>query len=299
MRILSPALLGMTLAAVGCSSPNEVLVPPDEPTVERGPVTISVDGDPNGLWWDAASATLFMADDENNRVLRYRDGEGISLVADLPAAPANGPGLGALARLADGTLVVVRFGGGTAGDVVYVRPDGTSAKVPNLLPERRRIGITVTQDGQLLDGYFVRNNNVNVGSVARLTLDGTEQEVVGAMQKPVGVLAVGDTLFISDQLAGKVYRAPLSAPSQLVPFATMSMPDLLATGPGDTLLTGSRDGTVRSITPAGEVSVLAAGFQQPHGLAYDAKNKRLFVADHDGTPADGTTHTLRILPIDG
>ncbi|RKH25107.1 hypothetical protein D7Y13_24250 [Corallococcus praedator] len=297
MRILFPALLGMTLAAVGCSS-GEVMEPWDGPTVERGPTTISVDGDPNGLWWDAESATLFMADDENNRVLRYRDGEGISLVADLPSAPADGPGLGALARLADGTLVVVRFGGGTAGDVVYVRPDGTSAKVPNLPPERRRIGITVTADGQLLDGYFVRNNNVNVGSVARLTLDGTEQEVVGALQKPVGVLAVGETLFISDQLAGKVYRAPLSNPSQLVPFATLPSPDLLATGPGDTLLTGSRDGTVLSIRPSGEVRVLAGGFQQPHGIAYDAKNKRIFVADHDGDPSNGTTHTLRILPID-
>ncbi|RKG76760.1 YncE family protein [Corallococcus terminator] len=296
MRILFPALLGMTLAAVGCSSPQEV-VTPDEETVERGPKTIAVDGDPNGLWWDAQSATLFMADDENNRVLRYRDGEGISLVADLPVTSADSPGLGALARLTDGTLVVVRFGGGTAGDVVYVRPDGTSAVVPNLLPERRRIGITVTADGQLLDGYFVRNNNVNVGSVARLTLEGTEQEVVGALQKPVGVLAVGDTLFISDQLAGKVYRSPLSNPSQIVPFATLSSPDLLAQGPGDTLLTGSRDGTVLSIRPSGEVSVLAGGFQQPHGIAYDAKNQRIFVADHDGDPTNGTTHTLRILPI--
>lgn len=299
MRNLFLALVGMTLAAVGCSSSPEVSVPPpDEPTIERGPKTIAVDGDPNGLWWDADSATLYMADDQNNRVLRYRDGEGISLVANLPAAPANGPGLGALARMADGTLVVVRFGGGTAGDVVYVRPDGTSAIIPNLRPERRRIGITVTKDGQLLDGYFVRNNNVNVGSVARLTLEGTEQEVVGALVKPVGVLAVGDTLFISDQIAGKVYRSPLSAPSQLVAFATLSSPDLLAVGPNDTLLTGSRDGTVLSIRQSGEVSVIAGGFQQPHGLAYDAKNKRLFIADHDGTPDDGTNHTLRIIPLE-
>ncbi|NBD10363.1 MULTISPECIES: hypothetical protein [Corallococcus] len=298
MRNLFLALVGMTLAVVGCSSSPEVSVPPDEPTVERGPKTIAVDGDPNGLWWDAESATLYMADDQNNRVLRYRDGEGISLVANLPAAPANGPGLGALARLADGTLVVVRFGGGTAGDVVYVRPDGTSAIIPNLPPQRRRIGITVTKDGELLDGYFVRNNNVNVGSVARLTLEGTEQEVVGALVKPVGVLAVGDTLFISDQIAGKVYRSPLSAPSQLVAFATLSSPDLLAVGPNDTLLTGSRDGTVLSIRQSGEVSVIAGGFQQPHGLAYDAKNKRLFIADHDGTPEDGTNHTLRIIPLE-
>ncbi|MBZ4330860.1 hypothetical protein [Corallococcus sp. AS-1-12] len=298
MRILFPALLGMTLAAVGCSSSPEVPGPSENPVIERGPKTIALDGDPNGLWWDAESATLYMADDQNNRVLSYRDGEGITKVADLPAAPANGPGLGDLVRLPDGTLVVVRFGGGTAGDVVYVRPDGTSAIVPNLPAVRRRIGITVTEDGQLYDGYFVRNNNVNVGSVARLTLDGTETEVVGALQKPVGVLAVKDTLFISDQLAGKVYRTPLSAPSQLVAFATLNSPDLLAVGPHDTLLTGSRDGTVLSIRQTGEVSVVAGGFQEPHGLAWDAKNKRLFIADHDGTPEDGTNHTLRIIPLE-
>ncbi|MBZ4377357.1 hypothetical protein [Corallococcus sp. AS-1-6] len=298
MRILFPALLGMTLAAVGCSSSPEVPGPSENPVIERGPKTIALDGDPNGLWWDAESATLYMADDQNNRVLSYRDGEGIAKVADLPAAPANGPGLGDLVRLPDGTLVVVRFGGGTAGDVVYVRPDGTSAIVPNLPAVRRRIGITVTEDGQLYDGYFVRNNNVNVGSVARLTLDGTETEVVGALQKPVGVLAVKDSLFISDQLAGKVYRAPLSAPSQLVAFATLNSPDLLAVGPNDTLLTGSRDGTVLSIRQTGEVSVVAGGFQEPHGLAWDAKNKRLFIADHDGTPEDGTNHTLRIIPLE-
>jgi len=33
-------------------------------------------------------------------------------------------------------------------------------------------------------------------------------------------------------------------------------------------------------------------------VAYDAKNKRLFVADHDGNEADGVTHAIRIFPVD-
>jgi DNA-binding beta-propeller fold protein YncE len=298
MRNLLTALLGMALFVVGCSSSPEVVPPDEQPVIERGPKTIAVDGDPNGIWWDAESATLYMADDENNRVLRYRDGEGISLVANLPEAPANGPGLGDIVRLADGTLVVPRFGYGTAGDIVYVRPDGTSAVVPNLPRERRRLGITVTQDGQLLSGYFVRNNNVNVGSVARLSLEGTEQEIVGALVKPVGILAVGDSLYISDQLAGKIYRSPLANPSQLVTLATLSNPDLLTMGPNNLLLTGSREGNVLSIRQDGQINVIAGGFQQPRGLAYDAKNKRLFIADHDGNSADGTNHTLRIIPLE-
>ncbi|MFE8595481.1 SMP-30/gluconolactonase/LRE family protein [Archangium violaceum] len=291
------ALLSLALLAL-CACGSAPTPPGPDAPIERGPKAIALDGDPNGIWWDAATKTLFMADDQNNRVLKWTDAGGVSLVADLPPAPANGAGLGDLVRMPDGTLVVVRFGGGTAGDVVFVRPDGTSGIVPNLKPERRRIGLTLAQDGHLYVGYFVRVSNVNVGSVARLTLDGTEQEVIGALQKPVGVLAVGDSLFVSDQLAGKVYRAPLAAPQEYTTYATLPSPDLLAVGPGGLLLTGSRQGKVFSIAPTGEVAVMASGYQEPHGLAYDEENKRLFIADHDGDTSDGATHFLRIIPVE-
>ncbi|EAU69041.1 hypothetical protein STIAU_8678 [Stigmatella aurantiaca DW4/3-1] len=266
--------------------------------LDRGPKAVSLEADPNGLWWDAASGTLFLADDENNRVLQWTDAGGVSLVADLPPAPANGAGLGNLVRMPDGTLVVVRFGGGTAGDVVFIRPDGSTHKVPGLKPDRRRIGLTLAQDGQLYVTYFVRVSNVNVGSVARLTLEGVEQEVIGALEKPVGVIGVGDALFVSDQLAGKVYRAPLASPQEYTLHADLPSPDLLAVGPGGSLLTGSREGKVFQISPSGEVGVLAAGYQQPRGLAYDAENRRLFIADHDGDTSNGTTHVLQIIPVE-
>lgn len=265
--------------------------------VERGPKAIAVDGDPNGLWWDDASSTLYIADDNGNRILTWRDGEGISKLGDLPAAPANGPGLGQLVRIADGTVVVTRFGGGTAGDVVWLKPDGSSGVVPNLAIDRRRIGLTVTSDGVLYDAYFVRHSNVNVGSIARLDLAGSETEVVGGLGKPVGVLAVGTDLFLSDQTAGKVLKAPVAMPMQLVTFATFPNPDLLASGPNGSLLTGSREGNVFQISSTGESSVFSGGYQQVRGVAYDAKNKRVFAADHDGDPMNGLTHFLQIIPV--
>jgi hypothetical protein len=103
----------------------------------------------------------------------------------------------------DGTLVVVRIGHGKAGDVAFVRSDGTAGIVPGLKQDRRRIGLALAADGNLYVSYFVRVSNGTVGSVARPTLDGTEREVIGALQKPVGVLAVGDALFVSDQLRGR------------------------------------------------------------------------------------------------
>ncbi|MFE8595483.1 NHL repeat-containing protein [Archangium violaceum] len=290
--LLSLALL--TLCACG-TVPSR---PGTSAPVERGPKAISLEGDPNGLWWDAATKTLYMADGQNNRVMKWTDAGGVALVADLPPVPGRGVGLGGLVRMLDGTLVVVRFGGGSAGDVVFIRPDGTSGIVPNLKPERRRIGLTLARDGQLYVAYFVRTNNVNMGAVARLTLDGTEQDVIGALTKAVGVLAVGDSLFVSDQLAGKVYRSSLAAPQDYTAYASLPSPDLLAVGPGGLLLTGSREGKVFSIAPTGEVAVLASGYQQPHGLAYDAENKRLFIADHDGDTSNGVTHFLRIIPVE-
>ncbi|NVJ23858.1 MULTISPECIES: YncE family protein [Myxococcus] len=298
MKPLHSALL---LCALVCACDDDsVPNTPDSGTqVDRGPRAIPLEGDPNGLFWDATTQTLYIADDQNHRLLKYRDGEGVSVAAALPDAPANSPNLGEVVRMQDGTLVTVRFGFGNAGAVLFVRPDGTPGTVPGLPINRRRIGLTVTKDGRLLDSYFVRNNNVNVGSVAHVTLEGTETELVGALQKPVGVLAVEDSLYISDQVAGKVYRSPLSNPSELTTLATIPEPDLLALGPGGALLTGTRQGTVLRIsTTDGATSALATGYQQVRGLAYDAVNRRIFAADHDDDETNGTTHFLQIIPVD-
>lgn len=65
--------------------------------------SIPVDGDPNGLWWDEAAATLYVADAKNNRVLKWTDAAGFSTAAELPPTPPEGGGLGQVVKLADGT----------------------------------------------------------------------------------------------------------------------------------------------------------------------------------------------------
>ncbi|CAN5287325.1 hypothetical protein BH09MYX1_BH09MYX1_56370 [soil metagenome] len=77
---------------------------------------------------------MLVADDGNNRIRTYRDGVGFPNYADLPVAPTSGPGLGQVIRSADGTVVVTRFGAGTAGDVVAIKPDHTSSVFPGLDP---------------------------------------------------------------------------------------------------------------------------------------------------------------------
>src|SRR5690606_29210830 len=108
-----------------------------ERAVERGPAVIEVEGDPNGIHWDASARVLYIADDDNNRILRWSDKGGIELVAALPAVPGGSAGLGQVVRAPDGTLVVPRFGGGTAGDVVYVDAEGNTGVVSGLDPTRK------------------------------------------------------------------------------------------------------------------------------------------------------------------
>ena len=290
------------IAASDAPQPTDVAVVDaavDAGSVERGPISITVDGDPNGLCWDTASSTLFIADDNGNRLLRWTDRDGFGAPLALPDIAPDLVGLGQVIRLRDGTLLVVRFGAGTAGAVVAVRPDGTSANIPGLDPMRRRLGLAVAADDTIYVSYFLRvAGGARVGSVARLTLNGTEAEVLPMLRKPVGIAALGDDLLVADQDQNQLLRAPRAGGAARL-FATVMSPDLLTTTPDGTVFVGSTTGSVFRVSADGSsVTAFAAGFQQTRGLAYDAANRRLFVADHDASPADGTTHRLRILPVD-
>lgn len=266
--------------------------------VDRGPTRVAMDGDPNGLWWERSNATLYIADDQNNRVLTWRDGEGQRLLATLPPAPSQGAGLGQLVRMQDGTIVVARFGHGTSGDVVYIAPDGTVGRISTLDVTRRRIGLTVASDGTLYDGWFVRQASGRVGSVSTLTLAGAESDAITGLAKPVGVLAVGARLFVSDQDRNEILVADRASPMTTTRFAMLTGPDLLCEGPSGSLFSGSTTGVVYRIASDGAVTTFDTGYQSTRGVAYDRENRRLFVADHDTNSADGVTNQLRIVPVE-
>lgn len=266
--------------------------------VDRGPTSIALDADPNGLWWDAASSTLYIADDNGNRILQWSENAGVSVAATLPEAPPDSAGLGQVVKTADGTLVIPRFGGGTAGDVVFVDANGNGGKVPGLDVIRRRIGLTIGPDGTLYDAYFVSINGQKIGAIARLDLSGSEVDVITGLEKPVGVLALGFDLIASDQQTGTIVKAPISEPQKVAVVAQLDGPDLLCAGPNGSFFTGGKTGSVRQVFGDGKFSDFAAGLQEVRGVAYDAENKRLFVADHDADEGDGVTHFLRILPVD-
>jgi hypothetical protein len=120
--------------------------------VARGPTAIAVDGDSNRLFWDTDTGTLYIAADDNNRILTWTDHDGLGLGAELPPAPPDGAGLGQVVKTKDGALVVPRFGFGTSGAVVFARPDATTGTVPGLDTLRRRIGLTIGGSRRARDG---------------------------------------------------------------------------------------------------------------------------------------------------
>jgi hypothetical protein len=76
-RPASAALVA--LLGVACSSgpSNKEVAAADTASAtpaDRGPTTVTVDGDPNGLWW--SDGVLYIADDDNNRILSWTDADG-------------------------------------------------------------------------------------------------------------------------------------------------------------------------------------------------------------------------------
>lgn len=264
------------------------------------------DGEPSSLYWNAEADTLYIADNENNQLWTWTDAAGLKKLATTPdplgAQAAHATLVGQVVRLKDGTLVVMRFGkpGGGYGGIAFVNPvSGAAGVVPNTDPNRKRIGLAATADGRLFGSYFRgAAGGGQEGAVTRIDLEAGESDFAPGFKKIVGVLADGDTLFVSDQMADAIYALPLGGasvePGKYRLLARLPRPDQLALGPDGSLFTGqfqaapgsSASLAVRQVLRDGTVEVFAQDpdVTRPSGLAYDAKRRRLFVAN-GGNPA--------------
>ena len=115
--------------------------------------------------------------------------------------------------------LVTRFGFSLAGAVLQASSDGnTVAAIAGLDVKRRRIGLTVAPDGTVFDGWFtvVGTGPPMMGTVSRVALDGSgETDLVTGIGKPVGLLALGSQLYISDEANGVILQTPLAVRSEL------------------------------------------------------------------------------------
>lgn len=127
------------------------------------------------------------------------------------------------------------------------------------------------------------------------------------LDKPVGVAAVGDDLFVSDQSSGELRRYSLNelreqpataAEGDLMgTFNDADGVDLMTAATDGTLYFGSGGGTLFRVDPHdGTVTELATGWPGIRGVALDESGGRLFAAV--AAPDDESPSSIRIIPLD-
>lgn len=255
---------------------------------------IDVQAEPNGLYYRADEQRLYIADDDNNRVL-VRDEDGaIAVFAEIPN-PSNDPGsdgLGDLDFAADGTLFVPRFGFGMPGlgAIFQVAPGGAPEAIAGVNDEWRRVGLDHDDARGLLwvSTYSRDADDVYTGWIASVDpVAGVETMLLGGLSKPVGIAVLGDTLFVGDQAQRQLFKVDLTAATPALTLVSDEFEslDLMETTPDGALLVLSYDtanstGYVYRVTADGAITTVAQGDWEPRGIAFDGVS-RIFVSARD------------------
>lgn len=267
------------------------------------PYVIDVQAEPNGLFYRADEGRLYIADDDNNRVL-VRDAAGkFSVFTEIPN-PSDDPGtdgLGDLDFAADGTLYLPRFGFGTPGlgAIFAVTPAGVASAVAGVDDEWRRVGLDHDDArGLLYVATYSRDaDDVYTGWVASVDpVAGIERTIVTGLGKPVGIAVIGDELYVGDQAQRRLFRVDLTAATpglELVSDQFESLDLMEATPDGKLLVlsfdTANSTGYVYRVDPAsGAIATVATGAWEPRGIAFDGVSE-IFVSARD-------TQTIVVVP---
>jgi hypothetical protein len=276
-------------------------------------------GSPDAIYWDNTKQILYIADDTHNQLWTYTDANGFQTYVQVPDNPALDEAghtkLNGITELANGTLVVTRFGYGVGGAIYTVSPDGGTATVPNVPAARKRI--TVTSDpatGIIYGDSFTGSGGNTPGEVEIVNLSTGTTTYATGFGKTVGLLVQGAAILVSDQTNNAILAVPTD-PTQIADggsglvdgaafpvYASVGSPDQLSLGPNGTIFTDQFQATfdggpvqVRQIAPDGGVTVLFPNvqFTSLSDVAYDATNHRLFVVDNNGT----TVRTIKVFPV--
>ncbi|HZZ14196.1 MAG TPA: hypothetical protein VFE79_26190 [Paraburkholderia sp.] len=306
---LSSALLRKTCFVVtswsliaalsGCGGDNLTAVP------QR----IAVNASPNGIAIRATDGAVFITDDQTNSVLSSSDGRTFAHYASVPAVAGQSNSLSQLSFADPNTLMIERFGFGTASAVFSISGSDAIAAFSGPDPARRRLGLISIGSNQLLSSWFIKaGSSPSQGGVSLITYDlnahtAVERDLLTGLGKPVGMAVSHDTVYVSDQANNVIVKSGLStllAGSQPVaPDATLARitgPDLMTVDANGTLYTKCNTTGLCRIAPDGTISVLANDFQDARGVAIDATRHQLYAIDRaSGT---GGTSYVRTFPLD-
>jgi len=272
------------------------------------PTRIALSAKPNSIAVRASDGALFITDDTSNSVLLAPDASTFAHYASIPTVQGQPNSLSQLTFADSNTLLIERFGFGSAGALFNIPGADTVIELTGSDPARRRLGLAASGPNQVLSTWFIKNGNQPPqGGLSLLTYDVSahsvvERDLLSGLGKPVGVVVSGDTVFVSDQANNTIVKASLSAmlaathpTTTSTVVAHIDSPDLLAIDRSGALYTKCNATGLCQIAPDGSVKVLANDFQDARGVAVDRLRLRLYVIDRT-TTAGGTSY-LRTFPL--
>ncbi|MFM0391629.1 hypothetical protein [Paraburkholderia phytofirmans] len=290
--------LGLIVALAGCGG-DEVTATPQKNAVNASP---------NGIAVRAADGAVFITDDQTNSVLSSPDGRSFAHYASVPVVAGQSNSLSQLSFADASTLMIERFGFGTASAVFSITGVNAIAALSGPDPARRRLGLISIGSNRLLSTWFVKiGSNPLQGGLSLITYDpaahtAVERDLLNGLGKPVGIAVSGDSVYVSDQANNDIVKASLSAllggsqpvaPSGV--FVQINSPDLMAVDASGKLYTKCNATGLCRIAPDGTISVLANDFQDARGVAVDTPRSKLYAIDRAAS-ASGTSY-VRSFPL--
>jgi len=116
--------------------------------VVSAPQRVTLDARANGIAIRPADGTIFITDDKTNSVLASADGKNFKPFASIPAAAGQANALSQVSIADTGSLLLGRFGFGTAGAVFDIAADGSASILSGPDPMRRRLGLAAIGTGK-------------------------------------------------------------------------------------------------------------------------------------------------------
>jgi DNA-binding beta-propeller fold protein YncE len=276
--------------------------------VASAPIRASLDARANGITIRPAEGRIFITDDKTNSVLSSVDGSTFTLFAAVPVVAGQANALSQVTIADTGSLLVGRFGFGTAGAVFDIGADKSVSALSGPDPTRRRLGLSAIGAGRLLSTWFVKNGNAPAtGGLSLITYDesahtASEHNLLTGLAKPVGIAVQGDTVFISDQANNMILKTSLSglinhaqAGGLNTTVIKINGPDLLTIDSNGALYTKCNSTAVCRISPDNSVAVIANDFEDARGVAIDPGHHLLYVIDRQKSASGAST--LRSIPL--
>ena len=252
-----------------------------EPVDDLRPIQIRAD--PSGLAFDVHAETLYVADAYSGAIVRVV-GPRQRRIATIDGAGVIGADrIAGLAITPYGTLYAARPGGGQAGTIIRVEPDGQTEILDGLPARYTRLGLAYdAREHALYTTQFVASAHGAVdGSVVVIDLvSGVPSTIIDGFTRPVGIAKLGSTLVVADARQRAVFRIDLvagRAVRRLQIVGDIGRPDsVCAAGPDSVIVTSydeeAERGAVRRLWLDGRTRGIARGPWEPRGVATDGEH---------------------------